>query len=476
MRQELQSTTAVDHEHELQSVTSIGKGEKYEIVSVVDTVQEPQTANSISSVTRLAVDNTSKSIAKFWLHLPDLEGDLQVEEKNVADVPASPAPMRTESPEEATEYCPVVITEPIRQTDDRNTETCEDLSSDSPSEKCIPKSAPVPVTNMSDKQAEQAEEIVSCLATHGGVDYVDEITVITCVGSCAGSCDSNVDWDLCNQVISVPDEPLVPLTQKLSMANKEVSGAIDNKCLEHDLQTLPQASEDAVTSYPATQVYSTNKPMDINTERIVKQGTNVAIERDDPAPHPRSNASTFAIRTAVESPHASDVRAQAPLPRKVTVSSATVLSHSPSNLANSKSRAMERNQHDSSCKRGLPSFPPQSCSSGQKHGLRVSSCAVSTPVAKAAFGKNSWAAVSTEPSASGSEPTRMRHSDLPGRSSAVGAENTESTKAYAAGHLFHPSQGRYVLKKEVLQDGDELGTGATFCTVVWVPTGGTAKP
>ncbi|KAL1425221.1 hypothetical protein MTO96_019374 [Rhipicephalus appendiculatus] len=538
MKHELDFTSAVFIEHELQSVTDIGKREQCELMSVVDTVQELQTAtsagvlsesqcnNSVSSVTGFTVDCDSKSTPGF--EFPDLEEKPQVEEENRANIPVCPATMRTSKLVEAAEYCPAVSTEPIRETDNRNTATSKDLTSNSPSEKCISKSASMQAASVSDMLAEKTvsclatdgdldnadeitfiacvgpEETVSCLATDGDVDSADEITVIAWVRpeetvsslatdgdldnadeitfiACVGpesSCDSDADGNLCKQVISVPDEALVPFTRNVSMANEEVSGTMFNKSLELDLQTLPQASEDAVTSSAAAHIYSTNELTDNNTVGRVKQGISASIERDNPFVHHissrRSNASICSIRRAVERPTASSIQTQALLPRKVAVSSATGLRHSLGNLATSKRHAIERNERDSICKRGLPSISPQSCSSAQKRGRHVSSCVVSTPVAKAATGKNSRPTVSTNTSGSRFEPTWTGHRDMPGRSSAL--VNTESTKCYAARHLFNPSQGRYIVKKEVLQDEDGLDTGAVLCTVAWAPSGGAAKP
>uniref|UniRef100_A0A224YLJ9 Cell surface glycoprotein n=1 Tax=Rhipicephalus zambeziensis TaxID=60191 RepID=A0A224YLJ9_9ACAR len=489
IRDELESTAVVASEHEFQSVMGTGKRKECELMSVVDTVQklhtatavgvesESQCANSTSPITELAAESKSKSKAKFWLHFPDSDDESEAEEQNVADIPTSPASVRTESFEEATDCCPAVITEPNHQTDDRNTGTCNDLPSGSSSEKYTSKSAPMQATSVSDKLVEQAEEIASYLATHGPVDYVDESTVSICA-SPSGSCDSD-DEKICKQVTSIPNKALVPLTQDISMANTEMSSTVPNKLLEFDLQTQQQALKNAVASSPPTKMFSASKPTDTN-ERMVKRGTNVNIERDDPAPpchvaSRRSSASTCAVNTALEKPPASDVRTEAPLPREIVVPSAAALSRSLGNLTNSRNRAMERNQRDSIREKGLPHFSPQSCSSAQKGDRHVTSRAVSAPVVKATIDKSGQPAVSTEPIASCSEPAWRHRLDLPGRSSAVAAEKAESIKGPSAGHVFHPSQGRYILKKEVLQDGDEFGMSAVLCTVVWVPTGSDAK-
>uniref|UniRef100_A0A131YJJ0 Cell surface glycoprotein n=1 Tax=Rhipicephalus appendiculatus TaxID=34631 RepID=A0A131YJJ0_RHIAP len=488
IRDELESTAVVGSEQEFQSMVGTGKREECALMSV-DTVQklhtatavgvesESQCTNSISPITELAADSKSKSKAKFWLHFPDSDDESEAEEQNVADVPTSPASVRTESFEEATDCCPAVITEPIHQTDGRNTGTCNDLPSGSSSEKYTSKSAPMQVTSVSDKLAEQAEEIASYLATHGPVDYVDESTVSICA-SPEGSCDLD-DENVCKQVTSIPNEALVPLTRDISTANTEMSSTVPNKLLEFDLRTQQQAPKNAVASSPATQMFSASKPTDTN-ERMVKRGTNVNIERDDPAPprhvaSRRSSASTCAVHTALENPPASDVRTEAPLPREIVVPSAAALSRSLGNLTNSRNRATERNQRDSIRERGLPHFSSQSCSSAQKGYRHVTSRGVCTPVVKATIDKSGQPAVSTEPSASCSEPAWRHRLDSPGRSSAVGAEKAKSIKGPSAGHVFHPSQGRYILKKEVLQDGDEFGMSAVLCTVVWVPTGSDAK-
>ncbi|KAL1433613.1 hypothetical protein MTO96_012440 [Rhipicephalus appendiculatus] len=112
----------------------------------------------------------------------------------------------------------------------------------------------IDVTSVSDKLAEQAEEIASYLATHGPVDYVDESTVSICA-SPEGSCDLD-DENVCKQVTSIPNEALVPLTRDISTANTEMSSTVPNKLLEFDLRTQQQAPKNAVASSPATQMFS----------------------------------------------------------------------------------------------------------------------------------------------------------------------------------------------------------------------------
>ncbi|KAL3204957.1 hypothetical protein MRX96_041082 [Rhipicephalus microplus] len=478
---ELESVAVLASEHKFQTTVGIGRGKECEALCVVDTVETLPTAtavfaeselqgpNSISLTTMLAADSKSKSKAKFCFHFPDSCEELEAEEQNVGHVPTSLASARTESLEESTDRGPADITELIHLTDDRN--PGPDMPSESPTEKSMQ------ATSVSDKLVEQAEEIACYLATHSPVDFMDESTVSVCESPlCSSDCD---DENIGKHVMSIPNEPLIPLTQNISMANAEISDTVPNKLLEFDLRTQQQALKKAVASSRATQMFSANRPTDTN-ERMVQRGTNADIERDHPAP-PRlvgsraSSASTGALHAALEKPPASDVRTEAPLPREIVVPSAAALSRSLSNLTNSRNRAIEGNQRGSVSAKGMPRFSLQSCSSAQEGDRHVSSRAVSAPVRNTAIDENGRAAASVEPSASCSEPARRHRLDLPGRSSAVGAEKVQSMKAPSAGHLFHPSQGRYVLKQEVLQGGDELGMSAVFCTVLWVPTGSGAK-
>ncbi|XP_049511948.1 uncharacterized protein LOC119463412 isoform X11 [Dermacentor silvarum] len=529
---ELESTTVVAMNHESRPTTGAGKGQESEPVSIVGTAQESQTmtaasmdsesqcTSAITSPPELASDSNSKSAAESWPTLQASPAQLTGENSGAGqlkkdDVCASPVSGSTESTE-AAKHCPTVITESLLQTEDTNTGTCEPLASDSDSEKCgstestkaakhcptivtesllqtegpntgtceplvsdsdsekcALESVPMQATNGS-KPEEQKRDGACSLASHGPVDDAGSTTASHCA-SPEGNRDSDVDSNVCGLPKCVPKKMCDALTQPVLVTDNETQDAMLSK-LQIDLEAPPQVSKDAVASSVSVQMCSTNKRADASNDRMDKEGMKITTERHNLDPQHvksdhKSDASITAIRTAAKVHPTLDAPTKPLLRKEVTVSNVAMLSRGPSNLVHSINSEMKRNEQDGICKSRLPNFFSQSYGSDRRDDRHVSSHAFNLPVVKAAVDAKSWPNVSEEPSASCSAIVRHRP-DFPGGSSTDEAEKSKPTNPATASHLFDPSQGRYVLKKEVLQDGDELGMSAVLCTVVWVPKGG----
>ncbi|XP_075530725.1 uncharacterized protein LOC142563908 isoform X2 [Dermacentor variabilis] len=499
-----QTTTAADGGNELESMTVVamnhgsqsmsGTGKESEPISIVGTALESQTmtaagtnsephcSNAITSAPELASDSNSISAAELGLTfqastelIGDNSGAVQQNKDNVC---ASVVSVNTGRLEEAAKYCPMVVTVSPLQTEDTNTGTFEPLPSGTPSEKCALESVSMQATNAWNKPEQQKQDISCSLVTCGPVDDAGSSTTVSHCASPEGSHDSDVNADVCGLVKSVPKEMCSALTPPVLVTDNETADAMVGK-LEIDLETPPQVSKDAIASSMSAQMCSTSKLVDTSSDRIDKEGMKVATERHnfDPPHHVesshRNDASITAFRTAAKVCRTLDASAKPLFQKEVTVSNVAVLSHNLSNLVNSSNSEINRNKQDNICKRGLPEFSSQSYGYDVQRGDRlVSSHAFNVPVAKAAVDGKNWPKVSKEPSASCSAILRHR-TDLPGGNSTEEAGKTKPTNPVTASHLFDPSQGRYILKKEVLQDGDELGSSAVLCTVVWVPTRGT---
>ncbi|XP_054934059.1 uncharacterized protein [Dermacentor andersoni] len=496
-----QSTTAADGGNELESMTVVamnhgsrsisGTGKESEPISIVGTAQESQTmtaagtnsephcSNAITPVPKLASDSNSKSAAELgptFQASTELIGDNSgAGQQNKDNVCASVVSVNTGSLEEAAKYCPMVVTVSPLHTEDTNTGTCKPLPSGTPSEKCALESVSMQATNAWNKPEQQKQDISCSLVTCGPVDDAGSSTTVSHCASPEGSHDSDANADVCGLVKSVPKEMCSALTPPVLVTDNETADAMVGK-LEIDLETLPQVSKDAIASSMSAQMCSASKLVDTSSDRIDKEGMKVATERHnlDPPHHVesshRNDASITAFRTAAKVCRTLDAPAKPLFQKEVTVSNVAVLSHNLSNLVNSSNSEMNRNKQDNICKRGLPEFSAQSYGYGVQRGDGlVSSHAFNVPVAKAAVDGKNWPKVSKEPSASCSAIVRHR-TDLPGGNSTEEAGKSKPTNPATASHLFDPSQGRYILKKEVLQDGDELGSSAVLCTVVWVPT------
>ncbi|XP_049511942.1 uncharacterized protein LOC119463412 isoform X5 [Dermacentor silvarum] len=373
----------------------------------------------------------------------------------------------------AAKHCPTIVTESLLQTEGPNTGTCEPLVSDSDSEKCALESVPMQATNGS-KPEEQKRDGACSLASHGPVDDAGSTTASHCA-SPEGNRDSDVDSNVCGLPKCVPKKMCDALTQPVLVTDNETQDAMLSK-LQIDLEAPPQVSKDAVASSVSVQMCSTNKRADASNDRMDKEGMKITTERHNLDPQHvksdhKSDASITAIRTAAKVHPTLDAPTKPLLRKEVTVSNVAMLSRGPSNLVHSINSEMKRNEQDGICKSRLPNFFSQSYGSDRRDDRHVSSHAFNLPVVKAAVDAKSWPNVSEEPSASCSAIVRHRP-DFPGGSSTDEAEKSKPTNPATASHLFDPSQGRYVLKKEVLQDGDELGMSAVLCTVVWVPKGG----
>ncbi|KAH7933953.1 hypothetical protein HPB49_019432 [Dermacentor silvarum] len=428
---ELESTTVVAMNHESRPTTGAGKGQESEPVSIVGTAQESQTmtaasmdsesqcTSAITSPPELASDSNSKSAAESW---PTLQ--------------ASPAQLTGEN------------------------SGAGQLKKDD-------------ATNGS-KPEEQKRDGACSLASHGPVDDAGSTTASHCA-SPEGNRDSDVDSNVCGLPKCVPKKMCDALTQPVLVTDNETQDAMLSK-LQIDLEAPPQVSKDAVASSVSVQMCSTNKRADASNDRMDKEGMKITTERHNLDPQHvksdhKSDASITAIRTAAKVHPTLDAPTKPLLRKEVTVSNVAMLSRGPSNLVHSINSEMKRNEQDGICKSRLPNFFSQSYGSDRRDDRHVSSHAFNLPVVKAAVDAKSWPNVSEEPSASCSAIVRHRP-DFPGGSSTDEAEKSKPTNPATASHLFDPSQGRYVLKKEVLQDGDELGMSAVLCTVVWVPKGG----
>ncbi|XP_065307571.2 streptococcal hemagglutinin-like isoform X2 [Dermacentor albipictus] len=499
-----QTTTAADGGNELESVTVVamnygsqsmsGTEKESEPISIVGTAQESQTmtaagtnsephcSNAITSAPELASDSNSRSAAELgptFQASTELIGDNSgAGQQNKDNVCASVVSVNTGSLEEAAKYCPMVVTVSPLQTEDTNTGTCEPLPSGTQSEKCALESVSMQATNVWNELEQQKQDISCSLVTCGPVDDTGSSTTVSHCASQEGSHDSDVNADVCGLVKSVPKEMCSALTPPVLVTDNETADAMVGK-LEIDLETPPQVSKDAIASSMSAQMCSTSKLVDTSSDQIDKEGMKVTTERHnlDPPHHiessHRNDASITAFRTAAKVCHTLDVPAKPLFQKEVTVSNVAVLSHNLSNLVNSSNSEMNRNKQDNMCKRGLPEFSSQSYGYDVQRGDGlVSSHAFNVPVSKAAVDGKNCPKVSKGPSASCS--ANVRHpTDLPGGNSTEEAGKSKPTNSATASHLFDPSQGRYSLKKEVLQDGDELGSSAVLCTVVWVPTRGT---